>query len=303
MSNFLTPPELSRSFVASGVKKASLGAGELFLLGILAGVYIGFACHIATVCGTGTIAWYGLKRFLMGSVFSLGLILVIIAGSELWTGNTMMSIALLEKRITLAQVLRNWFFVYTGNLAGSILLAWIIARSSGLLNGDMGGVAIKIAYGKLNEHIPGMAHNYGYFFRGIGCNWLVCLAVMLAAASKDIGGKVLGIYFPIMAFVASSFEHCVANMYFIPAGIFAKNFEAARIASGIDPYALTSLNWGAMFPNNLIAVTLGNFVGGSIFTGMAYWWLYVRGACGPENKSATDSYSPAQGAVCPPSAE
>jgi formate transporter len=276
MSNYLTPSEISRSFVETGIKKASLGIAELFLLGILAGVYIGFAAHIATVVATGHTEWYGIQRFFVGSVFSLGLILVVIAGSELWTGNTMMSMALLERRITLAMVLRNWFFVYAGNFAGSLMLAWIIAHSSGLLNGASGGTAIKIAYGKLAEQIPGASHNSAFFFRGIGCNWLVCLALMLAAASKDISGKILGIYFPIMAFVASSFEHCVANMYYIPAGIFAAGFDAARTASGLDAAALSSLTWSAMFTNNIIAVTLGNFVGGSIFTGAAYWWLYVR---------------------------
>ena len=278
MSNFLTPAELSRSFVTYGEKKASLKIMEMLILGIIAGGYIGLAAHFSTIVATGTYAAIGVKKMLMGVAFSVGLMLVIIPGSELWTGNTLMSMALLEKRITFLSLLRNWFYVYAGNLIGSLIVAWIVAASSGILNGDYGGTAIKIAYGKVAEQIPGVSHNYAFFFRGIGCNWLVCLAVMMAAASKDIGGKVLGIFFPIMAFVASGYEHCIANMYFIPAGIFACGFEAARTASGLDPASLSALNWTSMWTSNIIAVTLGNIVGGSIFTGAAYWWIYVRGA-------------------------
>jgi len=304
MSNFLSPVELSRSFIASGEKKASLGIMEMIVLGMLAGAYVGLAAHFSTVVGTGSYDAYGVKKLLMGVAFSVGLMLVIIPGSELWTGNTLLSMALLERRITFLSLLRNWFFVYAGNFIGSVILAWIIAAGSGLLNGECGGTAIKIAYGKINEQIPGVSHNYAFFFRGIGCNWLVCLAVMMAAASKDIGGKVLGIFFPIMAFVASGYEHCIANMYFIPAGIFACGFEAARNASGLDNVALLSLNWSTMWTNNIIAVTLGNIVGGSIFTGMAYWWLYVRGICRKDRISISEGPEVESGrGVCPPSAE
>ena len=189
-----------------------------------------------------------------------------------------MTVALLEKKITLGAMMKNWSLVYLGNLIGSILLAFIIAKSSGLLDGAVGGTAINIGAAKVSKEIAGMGHNYGYFFRAVGCNWLVCLAVMLAMSAKDIAGKVLAIFFPIMAFVTSGFEHAIANMYFIPAAIFAKGFDKAVAASGKSAEALSALNWGSMWTNNLITVTLGNLVGGAILTGAVYWFIYVKGS-------------------------
>lgn len=280
---FAAPAALSKALVKVGVAKANLTPAKMIILGILAGAFIGFAAHLATTVATGwTIgggaALFGLKKFFIGAVFSCGLMLVVIPGSELWTGNNLMAVALLDKKITMGQMLKNWSLVYLGNLIGSIFLAWIIAKSSGLLDGTVGGTAIKIASGKVSADITGMGHNYGYFFRAIGCNWLVCLAVMMAVAAKDIAGKVLGIFFPIMAFVTSGFEHAIANMYFIPAGIFAKGFDKAVAASGLSGDALGALNWGTMWTNNLITVTLGNLVGGAVFTAGAYWFLYVKSA-------------------------
>ncbi len=283
MSNFMPPAELAKAFIDISKAKAANSAGKLFILGILAGVFIGFAAHLATTVATGwtiggTAALFGLKKFFIGSVFSVGLMLVIIPGSELWTGNNLMFIGLLNKDISLGQLLRNWILVYFGNLVGSIFLAWIIASMSGLTGGNVGGTAINIAYGKVAAAVDGGAsHNVMYFFRAIGCNWLVCLAVMMAIAAKDIAGKVLAIFFPIMAFVTSGFEHAIANMYFIPAGIFAKVFPGAVKTSGKSAEVLANLNWGTFFSNNLIAVTLGNFVGGALFVGAVYWWIFVRG--------------------------
>jgi len=279
MSNFMPPAELSKAFLGISKAKATNSAAKLFVLGILAGVFIGFAAHLATTVATGwTIsgspALFGLKKFFIGAVFSCGLMLVIIPGSELFTGNNLMTIGLMNGDITIGQLLRNWGIVYTGNLVGSILLAWIIAAMSGLTDGAVGGTAIAIAVGKVTA--GGGSHNLMYFFRAIGCNWLVCLAVMMAIAAKDIGGKVFAIFFPIMAFVTSGFEHCVANMYFIPAGIFSKAFPGAVQASG-KAAQLTSLTWGTMFTQNIIIVTLGNIVGGAVLVGMVYWWIYVKG--------------------------
>ncbi|MCK5581403.1 MAG: formate/nitrite transporter family protein [Candidatus Omnitrophica bacterium] len=280
MSNFMPPAELSRAFVNISKAKASNAASKLFVLGILAGVFIGFAAHLATTVATGwTIggapALFGFKKFLVGAVFSCGLMLVMIPGSELWTGNTLMTIGLMNKDITLKALLRNWGIVYLGNFVGSIMLAWMIASMSGLTSGAVGGTALNIAYAKVTAGES--AHNMWFFFRAIGCNWLVCLAVMMAVASKDIAGKVLAIFFPIMAFVTAGFEHVIANMYFIPAGIFSKGFEGAIAASGKTSAQLVSLNWGSFFTQNLIVVTLGNLVGGGVFCGMVYWWIYVKG--------------------------
>jgi formate/nitrite transporter len=185
-----------------------------------------------------------------------------------------MTTALLDKKISFTQLLRNWFWVYLGNLAGSIFLAWMIVGQPGLMDGAFGGTAIQIASAKIGHEVVGHSHNSAYFFRAVGCNWLVCLAVMMAMAARDIGGKVLAIFFPIMAFVTSGFEHAIANMYFIPAGIFARSIPGARLASGLDPAVIDQLGWGAMWQNNLIAVTLGNLIGGGLFVGMVYWWVY-----------------------------
>ena len=277
MNNFLPPAELAKAFVGVSKAKANNSIAKLFVLGILAGVFIGFAAHLATTVATGTWAVFGLKKFFIGAVFSVGLMLVIIPGSELWTGNNLMFIGLLNKDISFGQLLRNWIVVYLGNFVGSVLLAWFIAKMSGLTGGIVGGTAINIAYGKVAATVTGGgAHNLMYFFRAIGCNWLVCLAVMMAVAAKDIGGKVLAIFFPIMAFVTSGFEHAIANMYFIPAGIFSKSYSSAVTASGKTIETLAALNWGSMWSNNLLIVTLGNFFGGAIFCATVYWWIYVR---------------------------
>lgn len=282
MNNFLTPKELANALVGVSKAKAGNSIAKLFVLGILAGVFIGFAAHLATTVGTGwtiggTAALFGLKKFFIGAVFSVGLMLVIIPGSELWTGNNLMMVGAMNKDITFGKMLRNWSIVYLGNIVGSIFLAWMIAKMSGLTGGAVGGSAINIAYGKVAATVDGgVSHNVMYFFRGIGCNWLVCLTVMMAIASKDIAGKVLAIFFPIMAFVTSGFEHAIANMYFIPAGIFSKSFSGAVTASGKAAETLATLNWGSFFTQNLISVTIGNFVGGGIFCGMVYWWIYVR---------------------------
>ncbi len=281
--NFLAPADLSNALIGVGQKKASGSIVKLLLLGVLAGVFIGFAAHLATTVATGwTVsgapALFGLKKFLIGGVFSVGLMMVIIPGSELWTGNCLMSVALADKKISWGQLLRNWSIVYLGNLIGSVFLALIIAKFSGLLDGAVGATAINIASAKVSSVQQGLDHNLAYFFRAVCCNWMVCLAVMMAIAAKDIAGKVLAIFFPIMAFVTSGFEHSIANMYFIPAGIFAKGFNAAVSASGKTPQLLESLNWGTMWTNNIITVTLGNFVGGFILCGLVYWFLYVRNA-------------------------
>jgi len=299
MANFLAPGDLSKAFVGISEKKANLTPGKMLVLGVLAGAYIGFAAHVATTIATGPCEGLGLKKFLIGAVFSCGLMLVIIPGSELWTGNNMMTIGLLDRKISLAAMMKNWLLVFVGNLIGSVLVAFIIAKSSGLLDGAIGGTAIKIAAAKVgsgpfaSETSAELSHNYAYLFRAIGCNWLVCLAVMMAIAAQDIAGKVLGIFFPIMAFVASGFEHSIANMYFIPAGIFAKAFPNAVAASGHTSETLQNLNWVTMWSQNIGIVTLGNFIGGAIFTGCVYWWIFVK----DDSKASTKSHATAQARV------
>ncbi len=275
--NFMPPVELAKAFVGIGQKKASLPFGKMFVLSLLAGIYIGFAAHLATTVGTGAWQVVGLKKLMVGAAFTVGLMLVVIPGAELFTGNNLMSVALFDRQIGLGGLMKNWVTVYIGNLIGSILLALMIAKGTGLLGDAEGGAAIKIAYNKVTGAVDdGLSHNWDFFFRAIGCNVLVCLAVMMAIAAKDIAGKILAMFFPIMAFVTSGFEHCVANMYFIPAGIWAKSFEGARVASGLTPAQLDSINLGTMWTNNLISVTLGNMVGGVLFVGLAYFYAHVK---------------------------
>ena len=275
-NKYLTPKEIMQNLTDISETKAKSSVADLFLLSVLAGAYIGFAAHLATVIATGSTDWIGVKRFLIGAVFSVGLMLVIIPGSELWTGNNLMVAGLYSKRIGFVDIIRNWMIVYFGNFAGSVLIAFIIAKSSGLLDGAFGATALKISSAKINSEIYGISHNLAYFFRGIGCNWLVCLAVLIAISAQDISGKILGIFFPIMAFVASGFEHSIANMYFLTSGIFAKSFPNAVNLSGLSSDLISNINWFEMWANNLISVTLGNFVGGAIFTGTLYWWIYMR---------------------------
>ncbi|UCC68302.1 MAG: formate/nitrite transporter family protein [Armatimonadota bacterium] len=275
-----TAIDTARSLVLAGEEKARLPIGRMFLLGILAGAYIGFGAHLATTVATGEWESWGMQRFAVGAAFTVGLMLVVIAGAELFTGNNLMTVALCSRRIGMGGLLRNWLLVYVGNLVGSLVLALMIAKWSGLLAGPVGGTAIKIAVGKTSiAQIEGINHNFAFFFRGIACNWLVCLAVLMAMASKSVSGKFLGIFFPIMAFVSSGFEHCVANMYFIPAGIFAKGFAAARAACDVGAVQLAAVNWTTMWTQNMVSVTLGNIVGGGIFVGVSY---FLANVCGRE---------------------
>jgi formate/nitrite transporter len=242
---FLNPIEISKALRDIGEKKATATLFELFIFGILAGIYISFGAHAATAVQSGGTLDAGLARFLAGSVFSVGLMLVLIPGSELFTGNILMAIGFIYRKYSFIKVLRNWLVVYLGNLAGAILIAWLVLNS-GLLGSlanpsALGTTAISIAETKLQL-------GFGEAFcRGILCNMLVCLAVIMSIAARTVIGKIFGIYFPIMAFVASGFEHSVANMYFLPVGLMAKGVFLSRFLTIFD---------------NLIPVTLGNIIGG-----------------------------------------
>ncbi len=271
-AGFVPPAQLAKNLVNVGVSKAGLTTGKMILLGILAGIYIGFAAHLATTVATGwdiggTAALFGLKKFFIGAVFSVGLMLVMIPGSELFTGNTLMSVALMDGKITFGGMMRNWTIVWVANLIGSVLLAYLIAVLSGANDGKVGVTAMAIANGKCGLGPTVM------LVRGILANWLVCLAVMMALAAKDIAGKVFAIFFPIMAFVTSGFEHSIANMYFIPAGLFTKGL--ASQAGAIS--AFTNLSMGGAV-TNILLVTLGNIIGGSICVGAVYYLIFVKGS-------------------------
>lgn len=271
--NYLTSQEICEEVIGVGIKKAATRGVNLFLLGIAAGAFIAFAAEgsnmaIHMLAGED----YGLGKALAGVIFATGLMLVIIAGGELFTGNNLMAAALLEGKISLGSMLRNWVIVYTGNLAGSLLIAWMMAES-GLFNssaGHLGGFTIKIAAYKVGLNFSQA------LILGILCNWIVCLAVWMAYGAKDMTGKLLAIFFPISLFVTSGFEHSVANMYYIPAGILAKSNETWIQASGLAAEKLAKLNWTNFVTRNLIPVTLGNIIGGCLLVAGIYWVVYMR---------------------------
>lgn len=271
--NYLLPDEMAEQAAVIGQKKAELSLGRMILLGILAGAYIAIAGQLYTMItqDLSRFLGFGFSQFLGGAVFSVGLMLVVIGGAELFTGNNLLlAMGALSGKAKWSRLLRNWVVVYLANFVGSMLFVLVMYYSDlWKFNGAALGIrALGLAVGKVS--LPFSAA----FFRGILCNWLVCLAVWLALSAKDVVGKLFAIFFPIMAFVASGFEHSIANMYFIPIGIFLKAQPSLVAALGMD---VSGLTWQAFIFNNLVPVTLGNIIGGSIFVGLFYWAIYLRG--------------------------
>jgi len=263
--------ELLEFIHVSGQTKRSLRFSRLFALSILAGVYISFGAIFFT-----TVSAYGgnpgMIKLLSGLVFSTGLVLVAVAGAELFTGNNLLIIPLMNKKITFADLFRNWGIVYLGNLIGSLLMV-VFMFGTGIYsdgNGEIGQRALEISIGKVSLDFISI------FFRGILCNMLVCLAIWLTMVAKTVPGKVLGVLFPITAFVAIGFEHSVANMYFVPAGMIIKSLGSENFWSiiAMDSSSFDMLNLQSFLFNNLIPVTLGNIVGGSLFIGMIFWFVH-----------------------------
>ena len=272
--NFLAPGGVAKAIIGVGKAKTSLSVMQMIILGILAGAFIGFGSELATMVSYDMSKFLGVgfTKFIFGSVFSVGLILVVIAGAELFTGNSLIFVSVLNGDVKASKLLNNWFWVYFANFAGSLLLVWIMYATELWKTGNLGvgAKALAIANGKVNL-------GWGAAFsRAILCNWLVCLAVWLAVAAKDVAGKIAAIYFPIMAFVASGFEHSVANMYFVPMGLLLKSNVDVVAAAGLTG-KLANLTWGGFIANNLIPVTLGNIVGGALFVSALYWAVYLKG--------------------------
>jgi formate/nitrite transporter len=259
--SYKTPPEIARAGIATGVTKAALSWDKALVAGFLAGAYIAFAGLLAIVASAGMDPklWGGVQTLVTGGVFALGLVLVVIAGSELLTGNmAMVPLAALNRKVSIGGLSFNLFFVLIGNLLGSLFVAYFLAKETGVVTAEAPLARLgAIATAKANTET-----DWQIFLRAMGCNWLVCLAVWMALAADDIGGKVLAIFFPIMAFVAMGFDHVVANMFFLPAAIFAH---------------VGGITWGHTLENWLFAF-LGNFVGAGIFVATSYWYLYVRDA-------------------------
>lgn len=259
-----SPKQIAERVRSVGVTKARLPLLSLIALGILAGGFIGLGANYYNVVTSDPSLGYVATRLLGGLVFSLGLILVVIAGAELFTGNNLMVMAWVSNEITLAQMLRNLGVVYIANFIGAAGLAAIMVLS-GQWQGNSGSNGIQaMAIAEAKASLPFTEA----FFKGVLCNILVCLAVWLAMAARHVSGKILAIIFPISAFVAAGFEHCVANMYFIPLGLLLEAWTPLQASS--------TLSWQGMI-QNLIPVTLGNLIGGAGMVGLVYYVIYVRG--------------------------
>jgi formate transporter len=279
----LLPPDMAHRAEAIGIRKAKQDFLMMFALAVLAGAFIAAGAFFATTVWTGGAALpYGLNRVFGGLAFCLGLILVIVAGAELFTGNNLIVMAWAARKVSTGQLFRNWGIVYMGNFVGALLTVVLMLLSKQYLagKGAVGLTALQIATTKASLD-PIQA-----FFLGIMCNALVCIAVWLTFSARTTTDKILAIIFPITAFVAASFEHSVANMYFIPMGLLIKQFAPAAFwasdalakatPTAITIEAFSKLTWGNFFINNLIPVTLGNIVGGAGMVGLIYWFVYLR---------------------------
>jgi formate transporter FocA len=270
----LLPPAMAVKAEQVGVNKARLEIASTFMLAVLAGAFIALGAVFSTTvtAGASGVLSYGVTRLLGGLVFCLGLILVVVAGAELFTGNNLIIMAWASGKVTTKQLLGNWAIVYAGNLVGSIATALLLFLSGQYTfgSGAVGLNILNIASAKTSlDFVQAIV-------LGIMCNGLVCLAVWLTYSARTTTDKILAIVFPISAFVAAGFEHSVANMYFIPIGLFVKGGAPAEFWSQIGKTAADygNLTWQAFLINNLLPVTIGNIIGGTVLVGVIYWRIY-----------------------------
>ena len=268
------PKQIAENFARKSMPaKVSYGKVKTLILAIAAGAFISFGAQasLTAMSGTDTVA-FGLAKMLGGIIFSAGLMMIVFTGAELFTGNVLIGISVLEKKISVSKLFRNWFWVYIGNFIGAFIVAYLIhfANAYHGANEVLGVLGLKVAYGKVNlTFIQALAS-------GILCNWLVCMAVWMAAAAKDVSGKIWAILFPITAFAMCGYEHCVANMYMITNGLLVKTSEAVVVASGLSMEQLATLNVKTFLVNNLIPVTLGNILGALLFVVGTFWLAYMK---------------------------
>lgn len=268
----LLPADMARKAEYIGVTKSEAPAFSVFSLAILAGAFIALGAIFATTVNAGTASeWpYGISRLLTGLAFCLGLILVVVGGAELFTGNNLIVMAWASGKVSGGAMLRNWLIVYVGNFVGAVATAALVFLSGQYEfgGGEVGRTALSIANNKSGLDF------FQAIALGILCNALVCLAVWLTFSARSAIDKIAAIVFPITAFVAAGFEHSIANMYFVPIGLFIQAFDPAFTAS--TGLALPNLTWGAFFINNLIPVTIGNVIGGTLFVAAVYWSIFLR---------------------------
>ena len=270
----ITPGNVAHELAESVMPtKANFRKSKTFVLAIAAGALIAFGAQVSLTVMTGTeqLSW-GLAKLVGAMTFATGLMMVVLTGAELFTGNVMMSFAVIEKKTSFMKLLRNWSIVYLGNFVGSIILAALIYFSGCSHNSHeaLGVMGLTTAYSKASLPLVEA------FTRGILCNWLVCLAIWMASSSRHVIGKIFAIFFPIMTFVASGYEHSIANMYFLTNGLFLKHTPAVVVASGLTADQLSHFTWQTCLFNNLIPVTLGNIVGAMVFVVLLFWTAYLR---------------------------
>jgi len=257
--NINTPPQIVDIAGKIAIEKDRFSFKKIFILSFLAGAYIAFGGLLSIVIGGGIPSIVeqnpGIAKFLFGAAFPVGLMLVLLAGAELFTGNNAYFMpAVLERKLKWNSLLKNWGLVYFGNFFGAIFVAYFLTHLTGAISHDpWKSTVLNLAISKTSNPF------FVTFLKGIGANWLVCLAMWLSISAKQTSGKILGMWWPVMAFVVFGFEHSIANMFFIPLAIF----EGAHIT------------WGSFIVDNLIPTTLGNIFGGSFFVGTLYWYLYM----------------------------
>jgi len=275
----------------AGKYKVGLPAWNMVLRGFMSGAFIAMGGALATVCSTNVtasaaiikdvpamafgVSSAGFGQLILGAVFPVGLIITVLTGAELFTGDAMLApLAAFIHKVTWLQVINLWIWVYIGNLIGSLVWAYIMANGPFVSFGADGTATITafglraIAIAGAKTSYVGLMGMWSAFLKGIGCNWLVNLAILLGICADDLIGKFFGIWFPIMAFVSSGLEHSIANMYFIPAGILTEAFDPTK--------AVASVNWVSMWTANIIPVTIGNIVGGLFFVGFIYWVAFRK---------------------------
>ena len=270
----LLPIEMAERAEQIGARKAEIPTLNLFVLAVLAGAFVALGAIFSTTVAAGAtgVLPYGITRLLVGLSFCLGLILVIVGGAELFTGNNLIVMAWASGKVSTAALLRNWGVVYLGNFGGALGTALLVLASQQYTfgGGSVGVSALSIANTKVH---------FGFvqaIALGALCNALVCLAIWLTFSARSTGDKILAVIFPITAFVTAGFEHSIANMYFIPLALLIKTFDPAFAAkSGLD---LAALTWRSFLLNNLLPVTLGNIGGGVVLVAAVYWMVFLRRA-------------------------
>lgn len=273
-NSFYTPSEVIKSNIKSAVAKANLPLAKMILLGLMAGAFIAFGGAASSVAAHG-VADVGLARSIAGAIFPVGLMLVVFTGSELFTGNSLMIMAVIDKKITLLKMIRNLVVVYFANFIGALIIDVLVFLSGqfDFSGGGLGAYTIKVALAKTSI-APVTA-----VISGILCNILVCLAIVLAGTAKDSIGRIFGIFFPIAAFVVCGFEHCVANMFYIPAGMLAAT-NTAYVQKAQELYGITAQQCSSLThfagTESLLFVTIGNIIGGVLFVGVVLYMAHIK---------------------------